>query len=187
MGNKKVTLTIEGVTQADKKTSTKIPYINPNISDDVMRTFAQKCAALTDDTHTGTTKTIDEDITTAEAEKPKVTLLLSTYAMEHLNFSSAPAYDQEDFDAERESPLFSGTGKPEFTYEIVWGPLAVRFPITIFWYNGKVYFNTAAPITIDETSDTLTVKIYFKETATTAATTAQLVIGYSGTPTLTIL
>lgn len=187
MGNKKVTLTIEGVTQADKKTSTKIPYINPNISDDVMRTFAQKCAALTDDTHTGTTKTIDEDITTAETEKPKLNLMLTAYAMENFNFSSAPAYDQEDFDDDKEPSLFAGIDKPEFTYEIVWSPLAIRFPIMILRYNGKVYFNTAAPITIDETSDTLTVKIYFKETATTAATTAQLVIGYSGMPTLTIL
>lgn len=74
MGSKKVTLTIDGVDANEKKSSTKIQYINPNISDDVMRTFANKCAAMSTDTHTATTKTTDEDITTAETPKPKLTL-----------------------------------------------------------------------------------------------------------------
>ena len=59
----KVSLTIEGTDTAGKKTSTKIPYVNPNISNDTMKTFAEMCAALSTDTHTGTTKTTEEDIT----------------------------------------------------------------------------------------------------------------------------
>lgn len=59
----KVSLTIEGTDTAGKKTSTKIPYVNPNISNETMKTFAEMCAALSTDTHTGTTKTTEEDIT----------------------------------------------------------------------------------------------------------------------------
>ena len=69
MGNKKVTLTIDGIDASNKKSSTKIQYVNPNASDDVMRTFANKCAALSTDTHTATMKTTDEDITTAAAKQ----------------------------------------------------------------------------------------------------------------------
>lgn len=59
----KVSLTIEGADAAGKKSSTKIPYINPNISDTTMKNFAEKCAALSNDTYIGTTKTTEEDIT----------------------------------------------------------------------------------------------------------------------------
>lgn len=59
----KVSLTIEGTDTTGKKTSTKIPYINPTISNETMKDFAEKCAALSDDTYVGTTKTTEEDIT----------------------------------------------------------------------------------------------------------------------------
>ena len=78
MGSKKVTLTIDGVDANEKKSSTKIQYVNPNISDDVMRTFANKCAAISTDTHTATTKTTDEDITTATTPKPKLSLIVDS-------------------------------------------------------------------------------------------------------------
>lgn len=59
----KVSLTIEGTDATGKKSSTKIPYINPNISNETMKDFAEKCAALSADTYIGTTKTTEEDIT----------------------------------------------------------------------------------------------------------------------------
>lgn len=59
----RVSLTIEGADTSGKKTSTKIPYINPTISNETMKDFAEKCAALSADTYIGTTKTTEEDIT----------------------------------------------------------------------------------------------------------------------------
>lgn len=59
----KVSLTIEGTDAEGKKSSMKIPYINPKISNETMKDFAEKCAALSNDTYTGTTKTTEEDIT----------------------------------------------------------------------------------------------------------------------------
>lgn len=59
----KVSLTIESTDTAGKKTSTKIPYVNPKISNDTMKTFAEMCAALSTDTYKSTTKTTEEDIT----------------------------------------------------------------------------------------------------------------------------
>lgn len=61
--DKQVSITIEGADTSGKKTSTKIPYINPNISDTTMKDFAEKCAALSSDTYIGTIKTTEEDIT----------------------------------------------------------------------------------------------------------------------------
>lgn len=61
--DKQVSITIEGADTSGKKTSTKIPYINPNISDTTMKEFAEKCAALSSDTYIGTIKTTEEDIT----------------------------------------------------------------------------------------------------------------------------
>ena len=84
MGSKKVTLTIDGIDTNEKKSSTKIPYVNPNASDDVMRTFANKCAALSTDTHTATTKTTDEDITTATPQKPKFTFPVNENGLANL-------------------------------------------------------------------------------------------------------
>lgn len=59
----KVSLTIEGTDGEGKKSSMKIPYINPNISNETMKDFAEMCAELSTDTYTGTTKTTEEDIT----------------------------------------------------------------------------------------------------------------------------
>jgi len=59
----KVSLTIEGTDAEGKKSSMKIPYINPNISNETMKDFAEMCAELSTDTYTGTTKTTEEDIT----------------------------------------------------------------------------------------------------------------------------
>ena len=86
---KKVTLTIDGVDASNKKSSTKIPYVNPNASDEVMRTFANKCAALSTDTHTATTKTTDEDITTAATPKPKLTLIVDSEPLAEMYFDPA--------------------------------------------------------------------------------------------------
>lgn len=89
MGSKKVTLTIEGLDANEKKSSTKIQYVNPNASDDVMRTFANKCAALSTDTHTATTKTTDEDITTAPTQKPKFTFPIDENGLANLQLGKS--------------------------------------------------------------------------------------------------
>lgn len=77
MGNKKVTLTIDGVDANEKKSSTKIQYVNPNIDDSVMLGFATLCAGLSTDTYTGTTKTTDEDITNTPMVKPDLEVTLA--------------------------------------------------------------------------------------------------------------
>lgn len=92
MGSKKVTLTIDGIDANEKKSSTKIQYVNPNASDDVMRTFANKCAALSTDTHTATMKTTDEDITTAATPKPKLTLTVETQNLATLQLNSSTSF-----------------------------------------------------------------------------------------------
>lgn len=69
----RVSLTIEGADASGKKSSTKIPYINPTISNETMKDFAEKCAALSNDTYIGTTKTTEEDITNGGKTTPDVT------------------------------------------------------------------------------------------------------------------
>lgn len=177
MGNKKVTLTIEGIDQVDKKTSTKIPYINPNISDAVMKTFAQKCAALSDDTHTGTIKTVEEDITNA-ATKPKLTLTLANDAKSALMFSRSSDG----------SYLFSGTTLPAFTYKLEAANTTIldSYFVNFFQSNDRIRFGAHTTIS-STTTETVTATVYFEETDTTAATTAQIVISYDAQPVLTIL
>ena len=181
MGSKKVTLTIDGLDANQKKSSTKIQYVNPNASDDVMRTFANKCAALSTDTHTATTKTTDEDITNAETPKQKLPLTLNTADTFLFNMSNP------SIGGERNTDIFDQTNLPVFTYKVEGDAgLLYNFCVSVYETGGHVCYATGAS-EIESTSETVTLTIYFEETATTAATTAQIVISYNGQPTLTIL
>ena len=184
MGSKKVTLTLDGVDQANKKSSTKIPYINPNVSDDIMREFANKCAALSTDTHTATTKTTDEDITTAVTPKPKLTLEVNNTELAKLAMTS-----------EGTSATFAFVPMGFNTND-----LRLDINAIIFDENGGIYvFDTTAPTSryvmagyvsgtsfgaacrfVEEGDHVLdsnvTVDFYFSETSTTTATNYRLTI-----------
>lgn len=182
----KISATITFVDTANNKGTKAITDISPTATDSAIKNFCVGLMGLTTNTLAQVDRVEKTDITNA-TPKPKLNLVLHAYASSKLNFSSAPAYDAEDEAAEEEPKLFANTALPKFAYEIESGPLTIEFPITIFWSYGVVYFNTGRPFEIAETTDTITVKIYFEETDATAATTVQLVIGYSGAPTMTIL
>ncbi len=184
MGNKKVTLTIDGLDSNQKKSSTKIQYVNPNASDDVMRTFANKCAALSTDTHTATTKTTDEDITTAETPKPKLTLEVDSTELAKLAVTS------EGTSAEfAHVPIgFRTNDLGLYTVSLIWddnGQLYVFDPTAptsryiMAGYVSTTSFGAACRF-VEEGSHgfdgNLTVDFYFSETNTTAATHYQLTI-----------
>lgn len=182
---KKVTLTIDGIDANNKKSSTKIPYVNPNASDDVMRTFANKCAALSTDTHTATTKTTDEDITNAATPKPKVALPdFNTYA----NLTNI-----KEAEGSYNAALSSGDHFPNFTYYVDmpsdWTDIQATFTV----YNQKssaallkmlAYVKPDMPGTV---TGEATITIHFDETETTAATTAVITVPVTGNASLTIL
>lgn len=86
MANTKVSITINATDSNQKKTATKIPYVNPQASDDVLKTFAEKCAELSSDTYTGTTKTTEEDITDATNQPtPWVSVDATTIQQKHVS------------------------------------------------------------------------------------------------------
>ena len=177
MASKKVTLTIDGIDANEKKSSTKIQYVNPNVSDDVMRTFANKCAALSTDTHTATTKTTDEDITTAAPTKPKLTVTLDT------GDGSAPRFysdhDESVTDTGRRLlRLPTGMSNVPFSMKMdnqVASYFILQFcyssinpgGVTAWWRWDDDGYYEAAVATID---------FYFEETETTAATNYRMTI-----------
>lgn len=196
MDNKKVTLTIDGLDANQKKSSTKIQYINPNASDDVMRTFANKCAALSTDTHTATMKTTDEDITTAATPKPKVSVTLTTSATATLTYN----YVKQQSSGVNFGTLFNERNLPSYTYKIAWldnDDAKDLFLLNLFDDNdggtsrpmGMVFYSAYMledPRSRDEFGPTQ-FTICFEETDTTAATAVQVLISQSVAPVLTIL
>lgn len=65
----KVSITINATDGNQKKTSTKIPYVNPQTSDTVLKEFAEMCADLSSDTYVGVTKTTETDISDGGSSK----------------------------------------------------------------------------------------------------------------------
>ena len=190
MGSKKVTLTIDGLDANEKKSSTKIQYVNPNVSDDVMRTFANKCAALSTDTHTATTKTTDEDITNAATPKPKLTLTMPSQLPAKLNLTSLSTETNTMY------VLFNEESLPNFVYRIEQPRDFYDSCVAITVYNAEIgatsdpsyYVRIVAMLkSVPSAEGNVTVTIYFDETETTEATTAQVTIPITGNATLTIL
>jgi len=177
----KISASITYVDSSNSKGSKSITDISPTADNGSIKNLCVGLLRLTTNTLSQIDR-IDKTDITAATTKPKLDLMLTAYAMENFNFSSAPNYSEED-----EPKLFVQTNLPSFTYEVEWSTVAATFVASVVAYNGKVYFATAKGTTIEETDVTQTIKIHFEETNTTAATTAQLVIGYSGQPTLTIL
>lgn len=174
---KKVTLTIDGIDANEKKSSTKIQYVNPNISDDVMRTFANKCAALSTDTHTATTKTTDEDITNATT-KPKLSLTFFNANTPQLSQPGA-------------SFLFTQTKLPNFTYKLeAEDPSSslANVGLSVYTVGTRINYNLCLQQEWGSSVGTpMMLTIYFDETETTAATTVQITINFDTAPVLTIL
>lgn len=58
----KVSIQITKHDTNNKKTVDKIAYVNPEATNEQLIEFAQMITALTNDTYTGTTKIIEEDL-----------------------------------------------------------------------------------------------------------------------------
>ena len=58
----KISLEIESTTSNDKKNTTNISYINPEVQNDKLKEFAQMLIALTNDSYVGSTKITKESV-----------------------------------------------------------------------------------------------------------------------------
>lgn len=58
----KVSIQIATINGDAKKVTDKIPYVNPQVSDETLVEFAKKLARLTDNSYVGTTKITEEVI-----------------------------------------------------------------------------------------------------------------------------
>lgn len=58
----KVSIQITKHDTNNKKTVDKIAYVNPEATNEQLIEFAQMITALTNDTYTGTTKIVEEDL-----------------------------------------------------------------------------------------------------------------------------
>lgn len=181
----KISATITYVDTANNKGTKAITDISPTADNGAIKNFCVGLLGLTTNTLSQIDRVEKTDITTA-TEKPKLALTLTMYAQSFLNFASTPNYEEDN-----EPQLFTNTNLPAFTYSTemtLYSEISLIFVMSIIkGVNGKVCFVTAKGTTIEETDDTQTIKIYFEETETTAATTAQLVISYNAPPVLTIL
>lgn len=175
----KVSITIEGTDTAGKKTSTKIPYINPTISDDTMKEFAEKCAELSADTYIGTTKTTEEDITNGSgASKPKYELTLNAEDLADIVLG--------DEASQGELPVLAtaSTVVPFSTRMQLLSPnnvdatyIGIRlkaYAIAAFNDQNELTFAYNFQQVIGAGAETVIVDFMFDETATTAATTYRL-------------
>ena len=58
----KISLEIESTTSNDKKNTTNVSYINPEVQNDKLKEFAQMLIALTNDSYVGSTKITKESV-----------------------------------------------------------------------------------------------------------------------------
>lgn len=163
----KVSATISYVDANNRKGMKAVTDINPSADNTVVKNFCSGLNALTTNTLTGVEKIERTDITNATA-KPKLALELTSTARNGI-------YITDQFYSNQ---LFNESNLPNFTYKVESSiPTIGKFNATLLKSSGSggVYFAS----TIDSTpaeSGTYTMTIYFEETETTAATTAQLVI-----------
>ena len=172
----KVSATISYVDANNRKGMKAVTDINPNADNGAVKNFCSGLNALTTNTLTGIEKIERTDITNATA-KPKLTLTLSSTARNGIYIT-----DQFTCDI-----LFVETNLPNFTYEVE-ARISVtdKFNASLIKSDDRIYFASTTDSTPLE-SGTYTMKIYFEETETTAATTAQLVISGDAAPVFTIL
>lgn len=166
--NTRVSLTIEGIDPNGKTSTNKIAYVNPTLSNNIMKTFAEKCNALTNDTYIGTTKTTEEDITNGGdsgktepqiGEFPTFTYRqMANVTITGEGFSRTATFTNSPFD---EGTLFAV--KPPFKW----------IAATAHYTNGKIifYVDSIVPEGYDDDYQTSagTFAIYIPETTTTAA------------------
>ena len=62
-------LSMKTTSQTGTKNTTTLSYVNPNASDELLKTYAQKLASLTTDTYNGTTKIQKTDLDTEGEDK----------------------------------------------------------------------------------------------------------------------
>ena len=176
----KVSATISYLDSNQRKGMKAITDINPAANNSAVKALCTGLNALTTNTLQGIEKIERTDITNATA-KTKLSLTLNTSDTFLFNMS------QPSIGEERNTDIFNQTNLPAFTYKVEGDAgLLYNFCVSVYETGGHVCYVTGAG-EIESTSETVTLTIYFDETETTAATTAQIVINYNGQPTLTIL
>lgn len=177
MADKTVSITLNGIDSSDKKTSSKIAYVNPNLDNATLAQFGSMCADLSTDTNTSIVKTTDEDITGAttktpiefrEGQAPPATLSWSTITSE---MSSSGEYSDmyyiSSYDSSTRPPEFRPTVHLNCNVNVngVGVNATIHFEtVTFFLYSDKTY----------EPSDDFDVKLFIPETETTASATVTI-------------
>lgn len=181
MAADKTSVNITYLDSKGKKGTKAITDINPNADNGSLKNFCSGLNALTNNTLTGVEKIERTDITSATA-KPKLALTLSTIA-NSLKYTSS----NED------GRLFNEVNLPAFTYKLatsklLGNPLYLSVVIDFFPYADNIQFAIKGDTTLTEAEyGQIIATIFFEETATTAATTAQITIHATDMPELTIL
>ena len=173
----KISASITYLDASNNKGSKAITDISPTADNGAIKDFCVGLLGLTTNTLSQIDRVEKTDITNATA-KTKLTLTLSSEAR-NTTYITDPHVPMI---------LFVETGLPNFTYKVE-ATISVtgEFNATLVYsgQQGQIYFSSTTDSTPAE-SGTYTMTIYFEETETTAATTAQLVISENPV-TLTIL
>ena len=177
MADKTVSITLNGIDSSDKKTSSKIAYVNPNLDNATLAQFGSMCADLSTAPNSNIIKTTDEDITGAttktpiefrEGQAPPATLPWSTITSE---MSSSGEYS----DMYYISSYDSTTRPPEFRYTV---HLNCNVNIDGVGVNANIHFETVTfylyRVSDFEPSEDFDVKLFIPETETTAAATVTI-------------
>lgn len=176
----KISASITYLDTNQNKGSKAVTDISPTADNGAIRNFCIGLLGLTTNTLSQIDRVEKTDITNA-ATKPKLSLTLNTTDTFMFNMSNPSVGD------ERNTDIFNQISLPAFSYKVEGDAgLLYNFCVSVYETGGHVCYATGAG-EIESTSETVTLTIYFEETETTAATTAQIAINYSGQPTLTIL
>lgn len=172
----KISATLTYLDATNNKGTKAITDISPTADNGAIKNFCVGLLGLTTNTLSQIDRVEKTDITNAVA-KPKLTLTLANDAKSALMFSRSSDG----------SYLFSGT-LPAFTYKFEAADTTIldSYFVNFFQSNDRIRFGAHTTIS-STTTETVTATVYFAETDTTAATTAQIVISYDAQPVLTIL
>ena len=174
----KISASITYLDVSNNKGSKAITDISPTADNGAIKDFCVGLLGLTTNTLSQIDRVEKTDITNATV-KPKLTLTLDQ------QFANGIRTKYSSMDT-----LFVETDLPNFTYKVELTTEPNKYAATLFYneYQRKVYFASALdPSDPPLESGTYTMTIYFEETETTAATTAQLVISGNAAPVFTIL
>lgn len=169
----KISATITYVDTANNKGTKAITDISPTADNRAIKNFCVGLLGLTTNTLSQIDRVEKTDITNATA-KPKLTLTLHNDTI-----------DAKTNDVSLYGQLFTQAVTADFTYKLTANDAgADHFALNLEKNpNNTIQFQT---VVSDENGGKVTYQIYFEETETTAATTAQILFSTSS-PVLTIL